>query len=47
MVGWGEDDDGTPYWNVRNSWGSFWGEAGFFRVERGVNALQMETGDCW
>jgi len=27
--------------------GSFWGEAGFFRVERGVDALQIETGDCW
>ena len=27
--------------------GTFWGEAGFFRVERGVDALQIETGDCW
>lgn len=27
--------------------GTFWGEQGFFRVERGVNALQIESGDCW
>jgi hypothetical protein len=27
--------------------GTYWGEAGFVRVERGVNALQIESGDCW
>lgn len=46
MVGWGEDD-GTPFWTIRNSWGSFWGELGFFRVERGVNAFWVENQDCW
>jgi len=35
------------YWIVRNSWGTFWGDLGFFKVERGVNALRMEEGDCW
>lgn len=32
---------------ARNSWGTYWGELGFFKLERGVNALQIESGDCW
>ena len=29
------------------SWGSFWGNLSFFKLERGTNALQIEAGDCW
>ncbi|GAX80603.1 hypothetical protein CEUSTIGMA_g8038.t1 [Chlamydomonas eustigma] len=46
VVGWGEEN-GVKFWNVRNSWGTYWGKLGFFRVERGNNAMLMENGDCW
>ncbi len=40
IVGWGVEGT-TPYWKVRNSWGTGWGEAGYFRIIRGVNACGL------
>eukprot|EP00966_Prymnesium_polylepis_P293185 6771539-Prymnesium_polylepis.1 len=42
IVGWGVDK-GVKYWKVANSWNRYWGEGGFFRIERGVNALEIES----
>ncbi|KAJ1454054.1 hypothetical protein M885DRAFT_522554 [Pelagophyceae sp. CCMP2097] len=37
VVGYGTED-GADYWVVKNSWGPGWGEGGYMRLAKGVNA---------
>lgn len=42
MVGWGEKK-GLKYWIAANSWSTKWGEKGYFRIIRGVDAATFES----
>jgi xylem cysteine proteinase len=41
VVGYGVEDP-NPYWRLKNSWGTRWGEGGFFRLVRGLEG----SGEC-
>jgi len=40
-------DPGEEYWVGRNSWGTYWGEYGFFRIAMHKDNLGIERDCIW
>ncbi len=48
VVGYGKDaKTGQEFWVGRNSWGTYWGEQGFFRINMHTDNLAIETSCFW
>jgi hypothetical protein len=41
-----DDNNNPPYWILKNSWASSWGENGFIRVQKGTNQCLITSYPC-
>ena len=45
ILGWG-NQNGTDYWICANSWGTSWGENGYFRIKFGDSNIGRVAYGC-
>ena len=43
-TGYGVEDNGEPYWTLKNTWGPLWGEDGFVKISQNGNIANIRGG---